>query len=69
MGIRRFSDMNVALLAKLGWSVATKVDKAWVKYVSAKYLKGKSFWDVKKSSAPDLPWLKDFDGRSTKVQG
>ena len=43
LGIKRFSDINAALLAKLGWSVATKEDKPWVKYVYAKYLKGKSF--------------------------
>uniref|UniRef100_A0A2N9G6T6 CCHC-type domain-containing protein n=1 Tax=Fagus sylvatica TaxID=28930 RepID=A0A2N9G6T6_FAGSY len=69
LGIRRFSDMNAALLAKLGWSVATKEDKAWVKYVSAKYLKGKSFWDVKKSSGSSWIWQSILNSRSALAKG
>ena len=30
LGIRRSIDMNKALLAKMGWSVAVREDKMWV---------------------------------------
>ncbi len=43
LGIRRATNMNKGLLANLGWSVAIMEDKLWVKYMSAKYLRGKSF--------------------------
>ena len=42
--------MNKALLAKMGWSVAVREDKMWVKFAATKYLKGKSFWITKKSN-------------------
>ena len=35
--------MNNALLAKLGWEMASNSDKMWVKVMKAKYLEGKSF--------------------------
>ena len=43
LGIRRLEDFNRALPAKIGWSLATNQDKAWVQLLNAKYLKGKSF--------------------------
>ena len=61
--------MNAALLAKLGWSVATKEDKLWVKYVYAKYLKGKSFLDVKKCSGSSWIWQSILNSRSTLAKG
>jgi hypothetical protein len=35
--------MNNALLAKLGWEMASNSDKMWVKVMKEKYLRGKSF--------------------------
>jgi hypothetical protein len=49
LGFRRSIDMNNALLTKLGWCVANKEDKPWVKFVLVKYLRGRSFWNVQTS--------------------
>lgn len=50
LGLRRTKDMNAALLAKMGWSMASKEKKLWVNFFAAKYLKGQSFWNIKLSS-------------------
>uniref|UniRef100_A0A2N9HPK1 Reverse transcriptase domain-containing protein n=1 Tax=Fagus sylvatica TaxID=28930 RepID=A0A2N9HPK1_FAGSY len=69
LGIRRSIDMNKALLAKMGWSVAIREDKMWVKFVIAKYLKGKSFWIAKKSNVSSWAWQSILSSRNTLSKG
>lgn len=44
LGLRRFTDINSAPLAKLGWKVATGEDNLWTRMLKAKYLKNHSFF-------------------------
>lgn len=37
LGLRRLRDMNMALLAKLGWRLLTEPDKLWTQTLTAKY--------------------------------
>jgi hypothetical protein len=46
LGFRRSQDMNKAILAKLGWCIVNEEEKLLVQYLKAKYLRGKSFWEV-----------------------
>ena len=69
LGFKKGSDMNKALLAKIGWSVVNKEKKLWVKYMSAKYLRGKSLWSVKKSNESSWAWQSILSSRSTLAKG
>lgn len=44
LGFRRFKDMNVALLAKLGWKLANGEDCLWTRLLKAKYLQKTTFF-------------------------
>ncbi len=61
--------MNKALLSKLGWSVAINEDKPWVKYLSVKYLRGKSFWNVKARGEASWVWKSILSIRETLSKG
>lgn len=37
LGIKHFEDMNLALLRKLGWALATEDEKLWTQAVNIKY--------------------------------
>lgn len=47
LGFRRFSDINMALLSKLTWMIASDKDSLWIRCFKAKYLKGKSIFESK----------------------
>ncbi|KAH7536620.1 hypothetical protein FEM48_Zijuj03G0004000 [Ziziphus jujuba var. spinosa] len=38
LGFRRFKDLNMALITKLGWKLACEEDSLWIKLMKAKYL-------------------------------
>lgn len=42
LGIRRFVDINSALLAKLGWKIATREDSLYIRMLRARYLRNQS---------------------------
>ena len=46
-GVKKFEDMNKALLAKLGWHMAAKSKLKWVEILSAKYCSREKFFEVK----------------------
>jgi hypothetical protein len=69
LGLRRSADMNNALLAKLGWNVAKKDDKPWVRFMNAKYLRGKSFWSAKASTKSSWVWKSILSTRDTLTKG
>lgn len=43
LGFRRAHDLNNALLSKLGWIIASSVDKPWANLLRSKYLRGHLF--------------------------
>lgn len=44
LGFRRFKDMNLALIAKLGWKIASGEDCLWTRMLKAKYLQNEMFF-------------------------
>ena len=38
LGLRKMKDVNLALIAKLGWKLLTSADSLWVSQLSGKYL-------------------------------
>lgn len=46
LGFRLFSEFNLARLAKLAWKLASGEETRRTKVLGAKYLKGKSFFEV-----------------------
>uniref|UniRef100_A0A2N9IDR3 Reverse transcriptase domain-containing protein n=1 Tax=Fagus sylvatica TaxID=28930 RepID=A0A2N9IDR3_FAGSY len=69
LGLRRTKDMNAALLAKMGWSMASKEKKLWVNFFAAKYLKGQSFWNIKLSSSASWVWKSVLSSRELLSKG
>lgn len=56
LGFHRFKDINSALLAKLGWKVVGGNDSLWSRILQAKYLRGKSFFDIGKAKGSSRGW-------------
>ncbi|KAH7533063.1 hypothetical protein FEM48_Zijuj04G0090100 [Ziziphus jujuba var. spinosa] len=44
---RKFEDMNLAMLAKLGWKLASGEDYLWTKIIKARYLQNDTFLNYK----------------------
>ena len=49
LGLRRIINMNKVFLTELGWCTSNKENELWVKFLTAKYLRGRSFWSVQVS--------------------
>lgn len=41
LGFRRFSDVNIDFITKLGWCLCTKPGSLWVQMIRSKYLRGR----------------------------
>lgn len=55
-GLRKFKDINSALLAKLGWKVAGNEQTLWTNMLRSKYLKGKSIFEIPKAKGSSYVW-------------
>lgn len=44
LGFRLAHEMNLALLARLDWKVASNEDSLWIRTLKARYLKGSSIF-------------------------
>uniref|UniRef100_A0A803QBY8 Reverse transcriptase domain-containing protein n=1 Tax=Cannabis sativa TaxID=3483 RepID=A0A803QBY8_CANSA len=69
LGLRRFRDMNLALLAKLAWSMLSNTNRSWVKILIAKYCGTWSFWDVEKQGNESFLWKGILEARQLCVKG
>lgn len=69
LGVRPSAWFNNAALAKLGWKLLTDPNNWWVRIMSAKYLRNKSFFTVKKSSQASLAWKGILDSRELLKEG
>jgi hypothetical protein len=56
LGIRKMRDVNLALIAKLGWKMLTNPDSLWVAQLKGKYLHSKSFLSLPSFSF-SFSWL------------
>lgn len=56
LGFLKFEDMNLALLAKLGWKLATKENLAWVDILLKKYRRGEKFLEAKVKNYHSRLW-------------
>ena len=40
LGIRKMHNLNIALMAKLGWKLLTEKEKLWARVITNKYMRG-----------------------------
>uniref|UniRef100_A0A803Q8T8 Uncharacterized protein n=1 Tax=Cannabis sativa TaxID=3483 RepID=A0A803Q8T8_CANSA len=69
LGLRRFSEINLALLAKLGWMVLNGVDKPWVRLLETRYCQGLDAWQVEKRSGDSRVWRGILEARHVCIAG
>nr|XP_024930509.2 uncharacterized mitochondrial protein AtMg00310-like [Ziziphus jujuba var. spinosa] len=56
LGFRKFKDLNVALLAKLNWKLASGEECLWTRLMKVKYLKNDSFFSYKLKKGTSWVW-------------
>lgn len=57
LGFRRFRDINIAFITKIGWQFCTDSHRPWVQLVRAKYLRGRRIIDFQhKTQASSWLW-------------
>lgn len=64
LGFRRFSDINKALLAKLGWYVVKGGENMWTSKLRNKYLKEKPFFECMAKRGDSFVWKGIFIPKS-----
>ncbi|KAJ0463265.1 putative reverse transcriptase zinc-binding domain-containing protein [Helianthus annuus] len=58
LGIQSISDVNKALLTNHIWSLITKRESLWVRWIHSYRIKGKNFWDLPCRGSPSWGWRK-----------
>ncbi|XP_060668149.1 uncharacterized protein LOC132799707 [Ziziphus jujuba] len=56
LGFRRFKDMNLSLLAKIGWKLANGEDCLWTQTLRVKYLQNSTFFGYKEKKGAPSVW-------------
>ncbi|XP_060972517.1 uncharacterized protein LOC115704639 [Cannabis sativa] len=69
LGLRRFEDINNALLSKLAWGIATKENKLWVECLTKKYCRSQNFWTGQSKDCDSAIWKSIVQARSTILKG
>lgn len=69
LGFKLCKDVNYALLAKLGWKVAGDDDRLWCRILRAKFVKGRSFFDIKMSKGCSSGWHGILSSRKFLMKG
>nr|XP_043619788.1 uncharacterized protein LOC122591592 [Erigeron canadensis] len=71
LGIRRIQDVNYSLMTTHIWSILTKRDSLWVKWIYLNKLKGRSFWDVPLQAGASWGWRKlyNLEPKSGRIFG
>lgn len=54
--LKRFEDINLVLLCKLGWALAAEYEKLWTQAVKAKYFSNTKFFNCKKKTSDSWRW-------------
>uniref|UniRef100_A0A803QAN7 Reverse transcriptase domain-containing protein n=1 Tax=Cannabis sativa TaxID=3483 RepID=A0A803QAN7_CANSA len=63
LGLRRFRDINLALLSKLSWGLLTRADKPWIKLLESRYCQGLDAWRVEKRAGDSWVWQGILEAR------
>ncbi|KAJ0770489.1 putative RNA-directed DNA polymerase [Helianthus annuus] len=58
LGIRSIADVNKSLMANHIWSIITKRESIWVRWIHDYKLKGRNFWDVPCRGSISWGWRK-----------
>ncbi|KAM6559171.1 hypothetical protein CsatA_028410 [Cannabis sativa] len=69
LGLRRCEDMNKALMSKLAWSLATKMERPWVDCHLKKYCRFESFCCVDQRSSDSYLWKSILESREVIFKG
>uniref|UniRef100_A0A803QG05 Uncharacterized protein n=1 Tax=Cannabis sativa TaxID=3483 RepID=A0A803QG05_CANSA len=69
LGLRRYRDMNLALLAKLSQLVLNNNRHHWVQVLCAMYSSKLDFWNVEKNSGDSFVWKGIIEVRDLCVAG
>ncbi|KAJ8424331.1 hypothetical protein Cgig2_003526 [Carnegiea gigantea] len=65
IGIKDYVAWNKATIAKLVWTVATKKDTLWVKWVYGRYIKDTDWWDYAPAPGSSWTWKKICSTKET----
>lgn len=68
LGIRSFRSTAAAALLRQVWRVASHQKSIWVAWATSKYIKEKSFWDLKTPSSCSWSWRGILSMRSMALQ-
>lgn len=69
LSFKSCKDFNCDLLAKLGWKIAEGDDSLWCRILRAKYVKGKSFFDIRKIKGCSPRWQGILSSRKFLLKG
>lgn len=69
LGLRKLSDMNLAMLGKIGCSLATDTGKLWVQVLKAKYFPHFMFMGCRRKKSCSRVWPAILNTRSTLRKG
>uniref|UniRef100_A0A803Q763 Reverse transcriptase n=1 Tax=Cannabis sativa TaxID=3483 RepID=A0A803Q763_CANSA len=69
LGFRRFEDINHALLSKLAWQLASKIDRPWCKVFKSKYYPRQSFWSINEKNSDSFIWCGILSAQKTICDG
>ncbi|OMO65780.1 reverse transcriptase [Corchorus capsularis] len=64
LGFRASRDVNLALLAKMGWRLMEENDKLWARVMTSKYLRKKEFLKVENKNGGSFGWRSILAGRN-----
>lgn len=69
LGFCLFSKFNSALLAKLGWKIASGEDNLWTKLLTKKYLQEDSFFSHIPKPEASIVWRVIVSSRESLLKG
>lgn len=69
LGFRLMKDVNLSLIAKLGWKILSNANCSWVDHLRGKYLQSESFFSSSPTSSSTWLWKGILKSRHLLYQG